>query len=81
MLNAEMVHQVLAAGTRLCGFLFLCLGLQVQVGEVTNSYTDMKINCFQRNPESCLWYRTMTDKKMKLTQQQEAGIFLPSNRC
>lgn len=47
MLNAEMVHQVLAAGTQLRGFLFLCLGLQVQVGEVTNSYTEMKITVFK----------------------------------
>lgn len=38
MLNAEMVHQVLAASTQLCDFLFsFCLGLQVEVGEVTNT--------------------------------------------
>ena len=46
-MNAEMVHQVLVAGTQLCDFLFLCLGLQVEVGEDTTSYTKMKVTLFE----------------------------------
>lgn len=54
MLNAKMVHQVLAAGTQLCDCLFLCLELQLEAGKVTNSYRKNENHCFQKDTESYL---------------------------
>lgn len=75
MLNAEMAHHVLAAGTQLCDFLFLCLRLQVEADEVTKSYQKNENHCFQTGTEWYLWYFTMAEKKPKLTQQQGAGVY------